>query len=562
MSTGLPTQLLLENIPPRVRRQLANALGLASSNPEVVAAQLASPERIRAALARLGPVERDALSLLVFGMGGSGMRDLLQYELNQLHSSERRQPQALAALERAGLISPADGVFWEVFVYEELKKPVIDAVYGWLVDRARPWVERAAPAPAVDPAGVVADLARLLGALSAGVRVTKKGDVRKTDHKRLLAAFDAGRPWPLPQGFPGWAGYEAPLGPALALLAQLGLIAAADGTWRASKAAEVWIGLHAAAQWKSLVAAWRDLGLARARGPMHDLLGICQVGPWVDYERFSGALARYLPDDGQALLAGTIVFLQIGVAIGALQLAQAAGNRMVVRMTPAAAAALRERPVPLPDFDEAVIVQPDFEVVVPPRVPAPVIWGLERWAERLGVDRVARYRITRASIGRQSRTGEPVTQWLDSLAAASRFGIPENVRFSVQDWSERPARAQMETAVILRLSEGPPAGLTLPGGIRRLGPDTWVVDLAHAVSVFNHLARAGIQVDGNPAEWPHLARARAKLQPAGGPAAVELPWPGPAAGDRRTAFRDEPPATVVSPGEEAAAAAEAGDRAP
>jgi hypothetical protein len=551
------TREILAAMPSALRRTLARELGLAGSDVETVLTQLASPRRIEAVLAGLPPEERDALSILLVGMGGQGARATLQAHLGRLHPAERRDAKALAALERKGLLVPAGVMPWQVAVYDVVEGPLSHAVVGWWVAGLPPCPAPTAVEPATDPTAAVADAARFLGALGHGARLTKAGDLRRADGRRLQGAFDAGRPCAIPPASPLRRDYDAPLYLLLALLLQLDLLGSVDGQLRPTAAAERWVAMRAAAQWKSLVAAWRDLAAERLGPAMPLLFTACGRGVWVDFAGALRSIVRLDPEgDWQRQQQQQFhweptadLFLLAGLWLGALERGNANG-RTLVRLRPDAAAAMVDRTVRVPDMDEPVVVQPDFEVVVPPRAPAQVHWDLERWAERAGVDRVARYRITRASVARCSRAGESATGWLDRLQRAAKFGVPDNVRFSVAEWAETPCRADMRAVVVLTLQGEPAPGWAPPAGARHVGGAAWAIDLEDAPKALSELQARGIQVEGQPAVWREMARA-ARAVAGTGMAAAEFGWPCPAADEPRTPFADEPSLAEAPPPEAA-----------
>ncbi len=368
------TPALLRRLSPEGRRRLAIDLGLADASPQTLASQIASPTRIAAVLKGLTPAERDALALLIHAMGGHGPRAEVLMRL-------RHRPTVLGALGRKGLILPAELTGAEVAVYEEVAAVAAPVVSGRPFTDPRFLESPPEHAYAVAPALVLADLARLLGALAAGVRVTAAGDVHKLDRRRLQGIFDVGSSsGALPPEFPGWAGSEPGLGLGLALLMQLDLIEAGPGQWRA--APERWVAMHPAAQWKSVLCAWRDLGRNRIGPPMDELIAACGGERWVDAERFAASRAPFALDPHEAVATMVCAFMVRGMAIGAFATGFR-GKTNAIRLVAPAADALQARPVPLPAMDEPVVVQPDFEVFVPPHAPSRVFRDLERCAERV-----------------------------------------------------------------------------------------------------------------------------------------------------------------------------------
>jgi hypothetical protein len=494
--------------------------------------------------ASLDPLERDALTIVVYSFGGPVARTLAEEMLAILHGRRGRLAEPFERLVARGLLSATPAHHYTL--RPEKEAAALGAVARWLF---RDGVLRpeAPPAQVEDPARAVADFARLLGALSLGVQVTLKGLVFKPAQKRLRTAFDAARAGLAPGADEEavWEGYEEPLGLFLALAIRLGLVDAARDGWRTAPDAKRWLAMHAAAQWRSLCRAWADLAGSLAEGRLHDVFHLADGPLWLDVRVLGERLQRYLPTFipvGRVLMP---VFVRPGFALGALEVAQD-GQHALIRLTAAAAAALRGEPVPLPDMDERVVIQPDFEVLAPPRTPPSVLWDLERGAERLRVDRVATYRITRASIGRLSAE-EPVAPWLDRLAAASSHGVPENVRYAVLDWAGplRVVRTWLAVAVELP-ADAPGAALPVENAVPA-GEGRWLVDLEDAAELASHWEASGLRVEGDPAEWRSLALARLSYRERHAAQAPRMPWPGPTDDEEPLPFSDEEPAPPPAP---------------
>jgi hypothetical protein len=84
--------------------------------------------------------------------------------------------------------------------------------------------------------------------------------------------------------------------------------------------------------------------------------------------------------------------------------------------------------------DKCFYIQPDFEIIVPPTVPFSIRWELECMAEPKQSDRISRYLITKESIHytrEQNRSIEDIIQFLKEY---SKFGIPESVELTVEQW--------------------------------------------------------------------------------------------------------------------------------
>jgi hypothetical protein len=93
----------------------------------------------------------------------------------------------------------------------------------------------------------------------------------------------------------------------------------------------------------------------------------------------------------------------------------------------------------LEDVRGRLIVQPNFEVMVLAPVSEALLVMLDRFAERVSLDLVAHYRISRASITRALQRGIHVEDIVQQLEQATGSELPQNVRYSLAEW-ERQAR--------------------------------------------------------------------------------------------------------------------------
>ena len=98
------------------------------------------------------------------------------------------------------------------------------------------------------------------------------------------------------------------------------------------------------------------------------------------------------------------------------------------------------------------LINPDFEVLVFPEMPledeANLV--LSRFADRLGSDKVKRYRLTRESVKRGVCAGFTAEQLLGSLKEYSRNAMPSNVEFSLREWAQGVEILRRERASLFR----------------------------------------------------------------------------------------------------------------
>jgi hypothetical protein len=111
----------------------------------------------------------------------------------------------------------------------------------------------------------------------------------------------------------------------------------------------------------------------------------------------------------------------------------------------AAARLIADEGVPLPrKQDEGrLIVQPNFELVALAPVTESLLISLDRFAERVSLDLIAQYRLTKSSVTHAVQMGMQAETILDELMRASGGEVPQNVRYSVTEWERQARRVEL-----------------------------------------------------------------------------------------------------------------------
>ena len=140
-------------------------------------------------------------------------------------------------------------------------------------------------------------------------------------------------------------------------------------------------------------------------------------------------------------------------------------GRMGYRLSRAGRALLREETAPLPEAGQEFIVQPNYEVLVPPGLDPALLWRLEELAVPLKVDRMSIYRLERPSIHRALEGGRKGEEILSFLEHHARGGLPQNVDFTLREWIQAYGRLYLMEATLLRCDDEALAGTikSLPG---------------------------------------------------------------------------------------------------
>jgi len=96
-----------------------------------------------------------------------------------------------------------------------------------------------------------------------------------------------------------------------------------------------------------------------------------------------------------------------------------------------------------------LIVQPNFELVVLAPVSEVLLISLDRFAERTGLERIAQYRLTKASVTRAIQMGLHAETIRQVLEQASGREIPQNVEYSLMEWERQARRIELWRGAVL-----------------------------------------------------------------------------------------------------------------
>ncbi len=96
-----------------------------------------------------------------------------------------------------------------------------------------------------------------------------------------------------------------------------------------------------------------------------------------------------------------------------------------------------------------LVVQPNFELVALAPVPEALLLRLDRFAERVRLEQVAQYRLTRASVTRAVQLGMPAEDILRVLEESAGGTIPQNVYYSLKEWERHARRVELWPSMTL-----------------------------------------------------------------------------------------------------------------
>lgn len=235
-----------------------------------------------------------------------------------------------------------------------------------------------------------------------------------------------------------------------------------------------------------------------------------QPGQWYSLAGMLEQLAAAIPaaaGEGRAASeAAALGWLSSMAGFGWAELGATADGRHAFRWAAAmprrqggaaAPAADGEHPLPAAGF----IVQPDFEVLVPPEVPYVQRWRLAACAEWLQCDVLWSFRLTREMLEHAVAQGMPVADTLSWLQEHTHGGLPESVAFALEQWGRSIGRTTLESVRLLSCLSEEDAEIIaahprLTGMLNRVGPLHFIVQAEHVVMVNRELTEAGLAPQG------------------------------------------------------------------
>jgi hypothetical protein len=99
--------------------------------------------------------------------------------------------------------------------------------------------------------------------------------------------------------------------------------------------------------------------------------------------------------------------------------------------------------------NEQFIVQPDFEVLIPPEVSYRVRWILAECAELLQTDTMWSFRLTREMLVHASERGMPPEEAVAWIRDHALGGLPSVVELSLEQWGKSIGRTSLSEVILL-----------------------------------------------------------------------------------------------------------------
>jgi XPB/Ssl2-like helicase family protein len=168
-----------------------------------------------------------------------------------------------------------------------------------------------------------------------------------------------------------------------------------------------------------------------------------------DWNLVEGAFLRNLLEE-PLLWLGIVRLGYQGDELVAFEVTERGAVAIGLIEPPAAPAARPQAGRESPSTQRALVVQPNFEVVVYPEVAGiALLVELDRFAERVSMDRAALYRLTRAGLCRGLQEGLTLAGIMRTLERHNAGPLPQNVAYSLAEWERLFSRIHVHRAVSL-----------------------------------------------------------------------------------------------------------------
>lgn len=117
------------------------------------------------------------------------------------------------------------------------------------------------------------------------------------------------------------------------------------------------------------------------------------------------------------------------------------------RWTPFAPAVCRGK------AEEIGVVQPDFDVLIPPFFPLDRRWELARFADYVGGDNLSVYRIHAGSVERARERGMTEEEMIGLLEELTGGRVPDNVTIGIRQWCRRVGRIVLRHVLLVEAED-------------------------------------------------------------------------------------------------------------
>ncbi|WP_426447270.1 helicase-associated domain-containing protein [Paenibacillus sp. S-38] len=319
----------------------------------------------------------------------------------------------------------------------------------------------------------------LVAAAQTGLKLTKHGTLHKKQMAKLAESIrlDPARLSGAGLKYAYGDTYPLELAVLLDLAMRLGVLVPGDEElFLQPEGLQRWLALSAAEQDRVLYGLWQRLGPPVGAPLQHAvrLLEKIPAGVWFPAEAAISALHHQglTGTEAPAELAAGLRGQWIAplTAFGWLEEGRDPSGLTVYRWTAHPWNGGGDAEASPGGEDGRFMVQPDFDILVPPDVSQAVRWELACLADLASADHVSLYKLSRTSVRRALEQGRTADEICSFLQEHAMYGLPENVEHTLQQWAKPFGRTRFVQAMLLRCAEEETAEAVakLPGAERYL----------------------------------------------------------------------------------------------
>jgi hypothetical protein len=152
----------------------------------------------------------------------------------------------------------------------------------------------------------------------------------------------------------------------------------------------------------------------------------------------------------------------------------------------------------MPDEQHKFVIDPTYTVHAPKTVTPEILCCLERWCGERKADVVLTYKLSQAGLRVALEEGDRPADLIKFFEECSRAGLPQNVLFSLREWTAGARKARFEQVTLLRVGDADTAQLiTGDKALRKwvfdqITPTDLIIDASAVEKVRKRLGEIGV----------------------------------------------------------------------
>lgn len=432
--------------------------------------KLTDGDFLREMLSRLTPEETAALDILVFQGDDNGVGQELAHQFLNQRRKDKKVPakQVVNGLIAKGLVYAGRYGYRDIYFVPADLRNILAAL---LSEGYRDKLELLSPGTQPvdlrhDHLAIYQDILTFLAYIEfQEVRVTQKRVIFKRTVEKLLSRF-AVREVENP-AVPSLGDYPERFELIYNYCSMRKLLVIDDeDRVRVTDLGRAWVKLDLAGKVRDVFDFWLEWYLERdklvRRG--YFLAGAAPAGAWARVDSLI-PLIQELPQPWQGSLARNFGswLLNHLIRLGIWEAGREPESRQVVVCWTDLGLGLRGAQANnnnsgLPEPEQRFYVQPNYELLIPKFLDYQLRWELELMADLVKVDQILTYKLSKESLHRALEQG---LSWQEALLFLEQYSanpLPQNVRYSLEEWGRQYGRLEFMDVMLLRCADVQLAG--------------------------------------------------------------------------------------------------------